>query len=426
MDQNHAAEGLPQHRMAAPGLAATSRELDSLLDELAEQLNEVRSSRDRLRGLLEAVLTVASDISTDRVLQHIVEAACQLIDARYGALGVARDGHLQQVVTVGMTEDEITRLGQSPIGKGVVGVLIRDRLPLRLDDLTHHPESCGVPPHHPPMKTFLGMPIKIRGEFFGNLYLTEKRNGDPFSPSDENVVMALAAAAGVAIENSRLLERSERQRSWAQAGAKLTALALSGAPVVEIRERAVQEAMSITGADETGLRVPRPGGDALMLVAGAGARTRELFGEEFSLDSPLGAVFAHGRPYRTDRLAGEPDGADLFLLLHAGPLLAVPLRSAERTVGVLSISRHEGAAPFEPEDLETVVEFGTHVAIALEYAASIEARELLLLLEERDRIARDLHDVVIQRLFATGMTLESVGGMATDAAVKGRISSAVD
>lgn len=408
-----------------PPLGASPFELDRLLDELAEHLHEVRSSRDRFRGLLQAVVAVASDISTEGVLRHIVEVACDLVDARYGALGVVGDGVLQQLVTVGISDEEAARIGTLPVGKGVVGALIRRQLPLRLDDLAKSPESSGFPPNHPPMRTFLGVPVKVRDEMFGNLYLTEKRHGERFTQEDEDLVVALAAAAGVAIENSRLLQSSERQRRWAEAGAGLTTTALAGASVSEIRRLAVRQAASLAGADETGLRVLNARGEALVLVAGVGSRTEELFDRELSLDSPLGRAFDRGEPFRTVRLAGEPGGEELSSLLGVSPLMAAPLRSGDHVMGVLSLSRYDGGAPFDPEELEPVVEFGTHVALALEYAASAEARERLLLLEERDRIARDLHDVVIQRLFATGMTLEAVGGM-TDPGVKERIDTAVD
>jgi GAF domain-containing protein len=187
-------------------------QLDELLAELQSRLNAVLATRDRVHALLEAVLAIGSDLDLQTVLRRIAEAAVTLVSAEYGALGVlGADGQLSQFVTVGIDPDMVAKIGSLPEGHGILGVLIKDPRPLRLDDISQHPSSFGFPPNHPPMRTFLGVPIRVRDEVFGNLYLTEKRGGQPFDEDDEAVVLALAAAAGVAIENARLYEQSRRR-----------------------------------------------------------------------------------------------------------------------------------------------------------------------------------------------------------------------
>ncbi len=165
-------------------------------------------SDDRLTQLLDAVLGVASDLSLPVVLRHIVESACTLVDARYGALGVVGDDHrLRDFVSAGVDADTVTAIGHLPEGHGILGLLIVEPRPLRLRDLTTHPDSFGFPPHHPVMHSFLGVPITVRNQVFGNLYLCEKQDAEEFTEGDEELAVALAAAAGVAIENARLHER---------------------------------------------------------------------------------------------------------------------------------------------------------------------------------------------------------------------------
>ncbi|WP_285564331.1 GAF domain-containing protein, partial [Actinomadura rubrobrunea] len=175
-------------------------QLDDLLAELQTRLEAARATRDRVHALLEAVVSVGSELDLESVLRRIVEAATALVDARYGALGViGEEGErLVQFVTVGVSDEEIKAIGHWPRGHGVLGLLIKEPHALRLADLSEHPESYGVPPHHPPMRTFLGVPIRVRDEVFGNLYLTEKAGGAQFDEDDEAVVTALATAAGVA------------------------------------------------------------------------------------------------------------------------------------------------------------------------------------------------------------------------------------
>jgi signal transduction histidine kinase len=163
---------------------------------------------EKLRRLMEAMLMVSADIELAELLRHFIAEACALVEARYGALGVLNPARtaLDQFLTVGLTDEEERRIGPRPTGRGVLGVLITDPEPLRLDDLHSHPDSYGFPPHHPPMNSFLGVPLRVRGEVYGDLYLTDKVNGESFNEEDEAMAEALAQAAGIAIQNTRLNE----------------------------------------------------------------------------------------------------------------------------------------------------------------------------------------------------------------------------
>src|SRR6266516_1848160 len=185
--------------------------LDDLLAELQGRLQAVLNTRDRVHGLLEAVVAVGSNLELEAVLRRIVEAAVTLADARYGALGViGEDGRLADFIPVGMDEGTIAGIDHWPEGRGLLGLLIKDPNPLRLAEIASHPHSSGFPDGHPPMRTFLGVPIRIRDEVYGNLYLTEKRDGAAFDEEDETLVTALSAAAGVAIENARLFDAAQQ------------------------------------------------------------------------------------------------------------------------------------------------------------------------------------------------------------------------
>ena len=234
------------------------------LHEFQNRLADVGSTRDRVHELLEAVLAVGSDLDLQTVLRRITEAAVTLVDAEYGALGVVgQDGGLTQFLTVGVDEQTRARIGPLPRGHGILGLLIRDPKTLRLDDFGQHPDAFGFPPGHPPMKTFLGVPVRVRGEVFGNLYLTEKRGGSPFDDEDESVVLALAAAAGVAVENARLYDAARRRELWLQAGAEISTALLSGSDPEEVLQLLTDRAHELAGAAprRTGHRRPgRPTG----------------------------------------------------------------------------------------------------------------------------------------------------------------------
>ncbi|MCB5169444.1 GAF domain-containing protein [Streptomyces bambusae] len=404
--------------------------LDELLEELQARINAARGTRDRVHSLLEAVVSVGRELDLAQVLRRIVEAAALLVEAQYGALGViGPDGRtLSQFLTYGLTDEEIARIGPLPAGHGILGKLIRDPEPLRLTDLGADEASYGFPSHHPPMRTFLGVPIRVRDQVFGNLYLTDKRGGQDFDAEDESVISTLSVAAGVAIDNARLYEGSQRQQRWLQANAEITNSLLSGSPHREVLELIARRAREITDAALADVSVPVAGTDDLVVELAVGADGEARRGLVVPVEGTLsGAAHRAAAPVTTaglaedDRYSAGPRRFD-----GLGPAVAVPLgTAAQDTRGVLLLARHLGEPVFTEGELEPLLAFAGQAALALELAERRSGAEQLALLEDRDRIARDLHDLAIQRLFATGMTLQSATRLVQNEGAAERISRAV-
>jgi signal transduction histidine kinase len=376
--------------------------LDELLSELQNRMSDVLRTRDRVHELLDAVLAVGSDLDLQTVLRRIVDAAVRLVDAQYGALGViGGTGYLAQFLTSGIDEADAVRIGQLPRGHGILGVLIRDPRPLRLDDLGSHQAAYGFPPHHPPMKTFLGVPVRVRDAVFGNLYLTEKHGGASFDEEDEAVVLALATAAGVAIENARLYEQARRRERWVSASAEVSTALLSGRDPEDALPLVARLAAELARADTALVALPQAEVDALLVEVAVGTGAENLVGRRVS--SPVAAARASGQAAALD----PDDGPhELVTGRQAGSGVVVPLGEAGDR-GVLVVASGTGQEPVRLEAVPELQAFAAQAAVALELAERRRDAELLPVFEERDRIARDLHDVVIQRLFATGMQLES-------------------
>ena len=385
--------------------------LDQLLAELQSRLQAVLSTRDRLHRLLDAVVAVAGALDLSTVLRRIVETATELVDAQYGALGVLgvndQSAELAEFVTVGIDDETLAKIGPFPRGHGILGVLIKDPKPLRLHDLAEHPLSYGFPAHHPPMRSFLGVPVRIRDKVFGNLYLTEKRGGGDFDDDDENVVVALAAAAGVAIENARLFDETVRRERWLRASSEVTTALLSGAESEDVLRLIAERAGELAEADLAAIALPL--GNALAVEMVNGAFAESLLGMRLELDASLvGAVYQEGRTLNVPDLKDEPRAAAGHLArADIAAAMFVPLRSASTTLGVLYVANRRGNLPFTPAQQETLEGFAAQATLALELARQRRDNEQLSIFKDRDRIARDLHDLVIQRLFATGMQLES-------------------
>jgi two-component system sensor histidine kinase DevS len=404
--------------------------LRELLAEVQERITQIVEGRERLDGLVEAMLVVTSDLDLDTTLRTIVHTAIELVDARYGALGVRGSGHdLLAFIYEGIDENERERIGHLPEGRGVLGVLIDDPKPIRLDDIAQHPASVGFPPNHPPMRAFLGVPVRIRDEVFGNLYLTEKTNGQPFSEDDEVLVKALAAAAGIAIENARLYEQSRARQSWIEATRDIATELLSGADPARVFRLIADEALKLTEAQATLVAVPAPDGkppsdvDELLVAEIAGklpplgaALTIPVRG------TPVGDVFLDRTPRRFDNLNLEIGDVEI----GPGSALLLPLRATDKVAGVLVALRHDQSTPFSQDQEEMMAAFADQAALAWQLATSQRLARELDVLADRDRIARDLHDHVIQRLFAVGLALQGTIPRARSPEVQQRLSEYVD
>ncbi|MEX0172076.1 GAF domain-containing protein [Streptomyces sp. LMG1-1-1.1] len=403
--------------------------LDELLDELQARIDDVRGTRDRLNGLLEAVMSVGRELDLSQVLRGIVEAAVTLVDAEYGALGVIGDDRrLSEFVPVGIDDGLRGRIGALPSGHGILGELIRNPKPLRLSELSEHPASYGFPPHHPPMRTFLGVPIRVRDEVFGNLYLTEKRGGADFDSEDEAVVTTLAVAAGIAIENARLYEEGRLRQRWLAASSGITSALLSGAEETEVLSGMLEAAVDIAAADIGVFYLVGPGGELRgSLAGGEGAEAHRgvvLPSSEGTLAAA--ALTREGLITVADvendpRITVQPERWKGF-----GPAVAVTVGTKERLSGVLILARRHGRTPFEGTEIVALPGFAGQAALALELAERRRDAEQVSLLEDRDRIARDLHDLAIQRLFATGMTLQSARRFVEHPEAADRLTRAID
>lgn len=385
--------------------------IDELLTDFVDRAGELVSAQQRMQGLLSAVVALAEDLSLEAVLHKVVSSACHLLQAEYGALGViGRDRALSHFITVGIDEELARRIGPLPTGHGVLGLLIRDPKPLRLHDLGQHPDAYGFPKNHPPMKSFLGVPIRVRDVVFGNLYLTQKSGGGDFTDEDEELAEALAAAAGVAIENARLYEDARRRTAWLQACMDVTGKMMGEQEAPEGQEggldmiaaRALRESSSVLALilvqeDATGL---------YRIAGGSGKLASSWVGRLLSLDSEeIHKVLASGQPALIeDATSALGAGGDLA----AGRLLVIDLSSRGTHHGLLVLLRERSSGTFSTTDLEMGPVFGSHVALALELARAHRMREQLAVFTDRDRIARDLHDLVIQRLFAAGLSIQSL------------------
>lgn len=410
---------------ADQGLGPTL-ELDELLSQLIDRAHDVRSAQQRMRGLLRANQSITSNLALEVVLRRIVEEACELLEARYGALGVlSPDGHgLEQFIHVGIDQQSVEEIGDLPQGKGVLGALIEEPAPIRLHELSDDVRSVGFPENHPPMHTFLGVPITIRGEVFGNLYLTERTNGD-FSAQDVELASALAATAAVAIENARLFEDARRRQEWLSASTEL-AVEIATTTGDESLRSVAERVLGLARADVVTVVLPE-GEDQLTVSVAVGLESTGMAGATYPLEGTLcQRVLTTGEPTMVS--GTEPSGGSLNLrdTLPIGPAMVLPLAGPDGVRGALVVGRLRTGRPFSESEMEMATTFANQAALALELAESREREKRMQLFEERDRIARDLHDHVIQQLFAAGLTLQGISMGLGDTASSGRISAVVD
>ncbi|HTX96006.1 MAG TPA: GAF domain-containing protein [Mycobacterium sp.] len=396
--------------------------LRELLAEVQDRVELIVEGRDRLDGLVEAMLVITSGLELDATLRSIVHSATDLVEARYGALEVHGPGRrVLRFVHEGIDEETVRRIGHAPEGRGIIGLLIDDPKPLRLDDISGHPSSVGFPPHHPPMRTFLGVPISVRDYSFGTLYLADKLNGLPFGDDDEVLVQALAAAAGIAIANARLYEQAKARQAWIEATRDIATELLAGTEPATVFRLLAEEALNLTAAESALVAVPVEETDtaALLVIETVGSAAASALGRTVPVaGTSLGEVFSSSTPQRVDRV--DLDG------VVGGSALVLPLRGTGTVAGVVVVVQDGSAGAFTDEQLEMMAAFADQAALALELATSQRRMRELDVVTERDRIARDLHDHVIQQLFAVGLALQSTVPRARDPEVRRRLADAVD
>ncbi|MDT5068836.1 MAG: hypothetical protein QOK02_4991 [Mycobacterium sp.] len=396
------------------------------------QLDELLGARDQMEHLLRAIVGLASDLDLGATLHRIVTAAMELTGAGYGALGVlGPDGTLVSFLHSGMDCETVDRIGHLPVGKGVLGVLLDEPAPLRVDDLTSHPAAVGFPEHHPPMRALLGVPITIRQNMFGSLYLTEPRSRATFSESDEIVVRALAAAAAVAIDNARLFDRARTTAKWMEASRAITTALLNDAdPVVTPLRLIAERARELTDAEQVIVLVPSDADlasedvDTLVVSTAVGLLADEVLGQRVPVDgSTTGGVFRSGVPLITESFRHP---IEAFTDVGQRPAIVMPLRAQQSVLGILAVARNDHQTPFDASHLELMADFADHAVVALKLSESREQARELSLTTDRERIAHDLHDHVIQRLFAAGMDLQGTIARSRSPEVTKRLNRTVD
>ncbi len=410
--------------MVAPHL-----KLDELLSQLQVRLQAVLDTRDRVNALLEAVVGIGSELELESVLRRIVEVAVHLVDATYGALGVVGDeGQMIEFIPVGLDEEQIASIDHWPEGKGLLGELIKRPRPLRTAAIASHPQSSGFPAGHPPMRNFLGAPVQIRDTVYGNLYLTDKRGSDSFDEDDEALVVALAAAAGAAVDKARLYAEARHQQQWLQATAEVTRRLLSEVPSGEILALITDLTLELAGADLAVLARPASSTGHLVIEYASGYGAKDAIGLVLPLQASVsGLVMDSGEPLFIEDFSTDARVAAIAReRMNLGPAMVFPLGPPGRVRGVLTAGRSPGSRPLPAAAIEMVTTFAAQAGIGIELAEHRRESERVAVFADRDRIARQLHDLVIQRLFATGMSLQAAAGMLPDVPATARVAQAVD
>jgi signal transduction histidine kinase len=384
--------------------------------------------RDRNERLLEAGLALSSELSLPVILQRIVELAADLTGARYGALGVLHpDGTITEFITTGVSEEQRAAIGHIPVGRGILGVLIDDATPLRLREIAEDPRSVGFPPKHPPMRSFLGAPVSARGRVFGNLYLTEKQDTEAFTDQDERALVMLAGQAGVAIENARLYEEARDRARRLEAVREIATAILAGTNPDQVLGLVARHARELVGADLATLAVPAGPGE-LLEGAADGVHAAELAGTMFPIEGSVsGEVIRTGKTVVLADVAGEERvGQPALRAGGIGPALFAPLPVRGTVLGTLLVANAAGGRRFGAGDIQLTETFAEQAAVAVEHARLQHELDRLAVLEDRERIAKELHDGVIQALFAVGLGLQGSTMLARDPELQRRIGGAVE
>ncbi|MER7555809.1 GAF domain-containing protein [Nocardioides sp. NPDC126508] len=412
--------------------------LDELLTEVLDRVTDARDEQVRWRLLLDAIVTMGAGLSIDDLLNRIVEVAQALAGARYAALGVLASGgerRLRLFINRGLTPEQQLRIGDLPTGHGLLGLLIDHPEPVRLQDITEHQASYGFPEHHPPMRSFLGVPVRIGEKVFGNLYLTEKADGEDFTDQDESIVVALAAAAGVAIENALLAEEAARRGRWLDARAEITSALMGDVDRTSALQLVADRAREVAGADVAWI-VTGPSADRLRVEVVSGAEIDvDVLRRAPLRESVASQAIMDGVPMIVEDIAGAAAGgsaAAVIDLSDIGPGVLVPLGRTDpseemNAVGVLALAwRRANAEQAQDVDLAVADAFAGQVAVAIRLAQSRDERQRLAVYDDRDRIGRDLHDIVIQRLFVIGLRLQGGLNLAENPKLRGRLDQAVE
>ncbi|HUO40166.1 MAG TPA: GAF domain-containing protein [Mycobacterium sp.] len=391
-----------------------------------------RVARDQIEHLLAVAIEIGSDLDLDATLHRIIIAAMEMTGARYGALGRwGAEGTLTAFLYTGIDAETARLVGQLPVGKGVLGLLRERRDPLCLEDLTCHPMAVGFPEHHPPMRAFLGVPIRIRGEVFGSLYVTDDRPGRVFTDTDQIISRVLATAAAAAIDNAQLFDQARAAAKWTKASREITTALLSdGDAHVRPLQLIAERACELTEAEQGIVLIPA-GNDlppdevgALVVSTAVGLHADEVIGQHIPVaGSTSGEVFRSGTPLITERFR-RPIQA--FSDVGERPAILMPLRAGERVLGVIVVARNASQPPFDPRYLDLVSDFADHAAMALTLATARDDARELTLVADRERIAHDLHDQIIQRLFAAGMDLQGTIARLHSPEIIGRLNKTVD
>jgi len=381
---------------------------------------------DRLRALLDAGIALAGELSLDGVLQKIVEAAAELTEAQYAALGVIdpTGTELERFVVTGIDAETQAAIGDLPRGRGILGLLISDARPLRLDDLGKDAHSVGFPPNHPPMKTFLGVPVLLRGVAYGNLYLTEKAGGEPFTEEDEELIQVLAAQAAVAVENARLYESATRWLNQLESLNEIVDALVSEVELPKLLELVATRLRELVKARLVLIAMPlSPGGD-LVIRTVAGEDSEGLVGTGLERrGSKSGRVLDRGRSERIDSIIEDPEvDQEAGRRMGARTGLYVPLLLRGRPIGVLSAHDKEGNDPrFTDEDLRLAETLSARVAVAVDLSQRVARDALRSVVSaqelERERLARELHDETGQALTSILLGLKEIEDAGSDADV---------
>jgi two-component system, NarL family, sensor histidine kinase DevS len=392
-----------------------------LVGRMHEQLDELLAARDQMEQLLRVIVDIGSNLENlDVTLHGIVKAAMELAGARYGALGVyGSDGSLVSFIQEGIDADTARRLGDLPMGEA-----------LRVDDLAAHLQASGTGVQDPPIRAFLGLPISVRGAVFGNLYLGDDRRGRVFSDSEGTAAQALASAAAVAIDNARLFERERASAKWMKASREITAELLSAAPTTRPLQLIVNRALELTDAEQAILLVPTEANlpadevGTLVVASAAGKYTSQVIGRQVPVEgSTIGDAIRRGTPIITSSFRYPIEG---FTDVGDRSAIVMPLRADDTVLGAIAVARSAQQPPFGDDYLELVSDFAQHAAIALALTAGREDARELAILADRERIAHDLHDHVIQKLFAAGLDLQGTVARAHSPEIRSRLTNTLD